>query len=131
MAQDNGPKSVVKADPFKPNPNSARGVGFQSDEAKIQHLSSQQQQIQSEEDVRDAAVNSRSEGGEDEYPRMVALEEREKRVIITPRQTVPRTIIGGTEYSFTAGKRATVPRHVADLLQEKGLLLVQARITVP
>lgn len=52
----------------------------------------------------------------------VKAEDMNRRVAITPRVNIPRTRIGGIDFSFTAGKKVSVPRHVAVLLEEKGIL---------
>lgn len=45
-----------------------------------------------------------------------------KMVKVIPRQTIPRAFIGGTQYSFTAGKACLVPEDVKRHLTEKGIL---------
>lgn len=45
-----------------------------------------------------------------------------RMVRVRPRQSIPRTRIGGTYYSLQAGKEILLPKHVANLLEEKGVL---------
>lgn len=55
---------------------------------------------------------------------VVALPEssEEKLVVVTPRETIPSTRIGGKYYSFLKGTAVKVPLSVKLLLQEKGIL---------
>jgi hypothetical protein len=50
------------------------------------------------------------------------VEDLNEEVMVIPRQTVVRTRIGAKWYSFVNGRRCLVPRHVANLLEEKGIV---------
>jgi hypothetical protein len=50
------------------------------------------------------------------------VEDPNQIVSIVPRKTVARTRIGPKWYTFQEGKKALVPRHVAALLAERGVV---------
>lgn len=119
----NEEKKSVELTTFEPGsgPSSGGGVRFQSPEAQRKATAATSNYKQGRAgDVPAAEVNVPKEK---ESSVEVSSFDANKRVAITPRISIPRTSIGGQTYSFAAGKKVTVPQHVAVLLDEKGVLL--------
>jgi len=76
----------------------------------------------SKEDVQDAEISSAAVDDDltDNAPEYRV--NYDEKVTIKPRKTQARMFIGNKQYSFTAGKKCIVPRHVAIHLEEKGFL---------
>jgi hypothetical protein len=100
----------VKVVPVPVVKGSGPKVLFQSEEA------AKPPKVEEEGEPKPAAV------GEVEKKPVVRTLDMHEMVMVTPRQTIPRTIIGKTWYSFQANKKCTVPRYVAMVLEEKGVV---------
>lgn len=110
MATD---QATLKAQPKNEPPPR----GFQSAEAKVAAMTPAGTSEDSDP-PKPAAVSSG-----DGAPKVAVRVEDELRLVkVRPRQTIPRTRIGGQWYSFTAGKECLVPKHVERLLAEKNIL---------
>lgn len=118
---DSSPTS--KRSPVEPFSGRGKPVipgGYQSPEhgeKAEEYLRSSEQDDSAESE--EASINSK------DGPSLITvnqIEEMNKLVEIRPRQNIPRTKIGRQTYSFVAGKKTRVPRHVAMLLDQKGYL---------
>ena len=107
------PEKVVKVGAPVEVKGSGVRVQFQSDEAKE---GSKSRPIV-ESAPAPAAVNVVNE-----RVVYVSQEDYNELVLVNPKVTIPRTRIGDTWYSFAANKKCTVPKHVAQLLEEKGVV---------
>jgi len=105
----------VTVSTFEKAPKAKVPGGFQSTEAEKR--AAEPKRNPNADDTESAEI-----GGGSSEPVPVKVEDLSRRVSVTPRQSIPRTSIGGVTYSFTAGKKVTVPLHVAQLLDEKGVL---------
>lgn len=55
-------------------------------------------------------------------PSAELVDNMNESVLVVARQSISRTRIGNTWYSFAIGKKYLVPRHVSVLLEEKGVI---------
>ncbi len=108
MAKDETKVVVREASMVPPNTS-----GFQSNEAAM---------VAEDDDepvMPQAAVRSA------EIPMTASVQtpragDPNKLVTVRVFKSIPRMIVGGSMYSFESGKTVSCPRHVRDLLREKG-----------
>ena len=96
---------------------------FQSDEARA--AAAQAARPGGAQPPRLAKIEGASRGPLTAAQRAAAARERagdDKLVKIKPRRSLTRTKIGKDWYQFTANQTCFVPKHVARLLEEKGVL---------
>jgi hypothetical protein len=91
-----------------------KGKRFQSEKAAEAVIKERAPKV---EEIRSAEI-----GAEEPIPSAEMVEDPFAKIVINPRKTIPRTRIGHTWYTFEAGKKVIVPRFVATLLEEKGII---------
>lgn len=95
-------------------PVGKRRIAFQSEKAAEAVIEKRDPKV---EEVRSAEIGAEEQLSAAEY-----VEDPFAKVVINPRKTIPRTRIGHTWFTFEAGKKVIVPRYVATLLEEKGII---------
>lgn len=108
-----------------PNPHERfEGAGFrtntryQSDAAREALLNPDDADRINQNNILDAEIGNAAP----EVQQAIDLEALNKKIIVKPRQTVPRFRIGETWYSLQENKEVLVPQHVALILAEKGIV---------
>lgn len=110
-------EEVANMERYEPQGLSSR-ASFQSDEARAALADPSQADSLNERGIRRARVDA----GVEEVTLVNQAKDFEKEIVIRPRQTIPRFKVGDTWYSIQEGVECVIPRHVATLLEQKGII---------
>ena len=92
---------------------------YQSDDARESMIRSRKPVV---EEPKLAMVGAHRTQKKERGTVRVTSEDMNKIVKVKPNQTIPRFRIGKQWYQITAGKHTLVPKHVAMLLDQRGLI---------
>lgn len=102
----------------------AERKGFQSKEAakEAEDAKLEVAEEKAPEKVEPAVVPTSAKTGDGTRIVVNDPAEENRMVKVRPLRTIPRTRIGKDWYSFQQGKTCLVPKHVARLLEQKGVI---------
>jgi hypothetical protein len=92
---------------------------FQSEEARNVHLQNNNNRRRPQSEVRPAEISKRVT---DREQVKVRASDESKLVMVTPREDLPRFRVGDKWYSIQNGRKTLVPKHVARMMEQKGLI---------